>query len=41
LFTPDPEPNFLSMPEPGSKGQKGTGSRIWIRDTYRELGTVS
>jgi hypothetical protein len=24
----DPDPDFLSIPDPGSRGQKGTGSRI-------------
>ncbi len=28
LFIPDRDPGFLSTPEPGSRGQKGTGSRI-------------
>jgi len=28
LFIPDPGPNFLPFPDPGSRGQKGTGSRI-------------
>ncbi len=25
---PDPDPAFLSIPDPGSRGQKGTGSQI-------------
>jgi hypothetical protein len=25
---PDPDPDFLHIPDPGSRGQKGTGSRI-------------
>jgi hypothetical protein len=28
---PDPDPYFLPIPDPGSRGQKGTGSRIRIR----------
>jgi hypothetical protein len=24
----DPDPDFLPIPDPGSRGQKGTGSRI-------------
>ncbi len=31
LFIPDPD--FLPIPDPGSRGQKGTGSRIWIPNT--------
>jgi hypothetical protein len=26
LFIPDPDPDFLPIPDPGSRGQKGTGS---------------
>ncbi len=33
LFIPDPDPDFLPIPDPGSRGQKGTGSRIRIRNT--------
>jgi hypothetical protein len=28
LFIPDPDPDFLPIPDPGSRGQKGNGSRI-------------
>ncbi len=28
LFIPDPDSDFLPIPDPGSRGQKGTGSRI-------------
>jgi hypothetical protein len=28
----DPDPDFLPISEPGSRGQKGTGSRIRIRN---------
>jgi hypothetical protein len=28
LVIPDPDPDFLPIPDPGSRGQKGTGSRI-------------
>jgi hypothetical protein len=35
LFIPDPGPNFLPIPDPCSRGQKGTGSRIRIRNTAR------
>jgi hypothetical protein len=27
------DPDFLPIPDPGSRGQKGTGSRIRIRNT--------
>jgi hypothetical protein len=30
---PDPDPDILPSPEPGSSGQRGTGSRIRIRHT--------
>jgi hypothetical protein len=33
LFIPDPDPDFLPFLDPGSRGQKGTGYRIWIRNT--------
>jgi hypothetical protein len=33
MFIPDPDIDFLSIPKPGSRGQKGTGSRIRIRNT--------
>ncbi len=33
LFIPDPEPELLPIRDPGSWGQKGTGSRIRIRNT--------
>jgi hypothetical protein len=29
----DPDADFLPIPDPGSRGQKGTGSRIRIRNT--------
>jgi uncharacterized Zn-finger protein len=36
LFIPDPDPGsgsgFLSIPDPGSKGKKGTGSRNRFRN---------
>jgi hypothetical protein len=28
-----PDPDFLPIPDPGSRGPKGTGSRIRIRNT--------
>jgi hypothetical protein len=28
LVIPDPDPDFLPIPDPGSRGQKGAGSRI-------------
>ncbi len=28
FFNPDPDPDFLPISDPGSRGQKGTGSRI-------------
>jgi hypothetical protein len=33
LIIPDPDPVYLPIPDPGSRGQKGTGSRIRIRNT--------
>jgi hypothetical protein len=33
---PDPDADFLPIPNPGSRGQKGTGSRIRIRNTTFE-----
>jgi hypothetical protein len=30
---PDPDADFLPIPDPGSRSQKGTGSRIRIRNT--------
>ncbi len=33
MFIPDPDPDFLPIPDPVSRGQKGTGSRIRIRNT--------
>ncbi len=32
LFIPDPDPDFLPISDPGSKGQKGTVSRIFDPD---------
>ncbi len=32
LFIPDPDPDFFPIPDPGSSGQKGTGSLIRIRN---------
>jgi hypothetical protein len=28
MFIPDPDADFLPIPDPVSRGQKGTGSRI-------------
>jgi hypothetical protein len=33
LFIPDSDPDILPIPDPGSRGQKGTGSRIQICNT--------
>jgi hypothetical protein len=33
IVHPDPDPDFLPFPDPGSRGQKGTGSRIPILNT--------
>ncbi len=33
LLVPDPDPDFLPIPDSGSRGQKGTGSRVRIRNT--------
>jgi hypothetical protein len=32
---PDPDPDFLPIPDPGSKGSKGTGSRIRGSKSHR------
>jgi hypothetical protein len=37
LVIPDPDPDFLPIPDPGSTGQKGTGSRIRIPNTGHEM----
>jgi hypothetical protein len=35
---PDPDADSLPIPDPGSRGKKGTGSRIRIRNTdFRKL----
>jgi hypothetical protein len=36
LFVPDSDPDFLPIPYPGSRGQKGTGSRVRIRNTGKK-----
>ncbi len=41
LFIPDPDPDFLSIPDPGSRGQKGNGSQILIRNTAKTYGSGS
>jgi hypothetical protein len=33
LRNSDPDLDFLPIPDPGSRGQKGTGSRIRVRNT--------
>jgi hypothetical protein len=33
---PDPDADFLPIPDPGSRGQKGTGSRIRNTELYKE-----
>jgi hypothetical protein len=45
LFIPDPDADFLLFPDNRSRGQKGTGSRIWIRNTEKfynslKIGTI-
>jgi hypothetical protein len=32
---PDPDPEFLPIPDPRTRDQKGTGSRIRIRNTAK------
>jgi hypothetical protein len=32
---PDPDPDFLPIPDPGYRGNKGTGSRIRISNTAK------
>jgi hypothetical protein len=39
-LTPDLDADFLPIPDPGSRGQKGTGSRIRIRNTDCEDSAV-
>jgi hypothetical protein len=34
-YDPDPDADFLPIPDPGSRGQKGTGSRIRISNTAK------
>jgi hypothetical protein len=34
---PGSDPDLLPIPDPGSRGQKGTGSRIRIRNTVYKL----
>jgi hypothetical protein len=36
MFIPDPDLDFLPIPDPGSRGQKGTG--FWILDPDRNTG---
>jgi hypothetical protein len=35
LFIPDSDPDFLAIPNPGSRGEEGTGSCIRIRNTVK------
>ncbi len=37
---PDPDADFLPIPDPGSRGQKGTRSRIRIRNTASNVGNT-
>ncbi len=37
ICIPDPDPDFLPILDSGSRGQKGTGSLIWIRNTRLEV----
>jgi hypothetical protein len=39
LFIADPDPDFLTILDPGSRGHKGTRSRIRIRNT--EITSIS
>jgi hypothetical protein len=41
MFIPDPDPYFLPIPDPGSRGQKGTGFRIPDPDPQHCLGEES
>jgi hypothetical protein len=36
MFIPDPDLDFFPIPDPGSRCQKGTGSRIRIRTRKTE-----
>ena len=38
FFIPDPDPDFLPIPDPGFRGQKGTGSRIRNTATLQATG---
>jgi hypothetical protein len=38
---PDPDADFLPIPDPGSRGPKGTGSRIRIRNTVGFYGDIN
>jgi hypothetical protein len=40
-WIPGPDADFLPIPDPGSKGQKGIGSRIRIRNTGAKVPNVS
>ncbi len=41
LFILDPDPDFLPIPYPGFRVQKGTGSRIRIRNTANSYHNVA
>jgi hypothetical protein len=41
MFIPVPDLDLLPIPDPGSRGQKGTGSRIRIRHTDDEKNVCS
>jgi hypothetical protein len=41
LFIPDLDPDFLSIADSGSRGQKGTGFRIRIRNTASGHGLIN
>jgi hypothetical protein len=40
MFIPDPDLDFLPTPDPGSRDQKGTGSRIQIRNTGQHTASL-
>ena len=40
MLIPDPDPDFLPIPDPRSRGQKGTGPRIRICNTELNTGEL-
>jgi hypothetical protein len=40
MFIPDPDLDFLPITDPGSRGKKGTGSRIPDQDSQHCFGSL-